>query len=177
MLWEAVAVDLAESRFRSMRLCSFHGSVSSARSPTLFFCYLHLLIQYKVKTGLQDTCGTLDTSWMPFFSKLVEVQSTGNMKDTPRLFRYGSEYQVVQTPACSRPCFSRPIAAFWPMHWSCRVVWALENVRQRGASKTMLSVLRYEKSNTFAADFQALSQHTTIEHSDGRLKACLLGSQ
>ena len=103
--------------------------------------------------------------WMPYLSKLITVLATG-----PWSFLYTSLFDEVKHIA-KRLGLEDRVTPHQTRHSGPSIDRAgkfrsLEKVRQRGAWTSMSSVLRYDKSSKFAADYHAIlaRARVRIEH-------------
>jgi hypothetical protein len=134
------------------------------------------------KTNLSDTSVILDTAWMVYLPHIARVLAVGDQNSTPWSFSYPQLHQQVRESA-KLLLMEGLLTPYQTRHSGPSIDRAgghrtLEEVRQRGAWTHMSSVLRYDKSSKFAADFAALSSATKnlLQVNASRLVATLFGN-
>ena len=132
---------------------------------------------------IQDTCVILNTQWMVFPSEARHGAGYRNThKETPSSFFYPSLYHEVKHSA-NRLGLEDRVTPYqtWqsgPSIDQAGKFQTLDEVRQRGAWKSMSSVLRYDMSSEFAADYHAFPVRARVEseHIASRLVVFLFGN-
>ena len=143
-----------------------HCPIQSTHDEGLVSSHFYGGTNARSTTVLQDTCVLLDTQWMHHLPKQITVLAKGKANETPWSFFYPSLNQKVKRSA-KRLCLEDRVTPCQIRHSGPSIdrtgnFRILDEVRLPGACTPMSSVLRYDMSSKFAADYHAIPARARV---------------